>query len=822
MNNDVDQKKMVNATIIEVQNMTDYFAKFNATEQIHYYIFTGNVPTSIFDYDFEGKANSWFILIWMILTAFVICFTQNCGHLLQKRLVMANSCSGGSSTTLIKRSLLALCIITSTFAGIYFIINTRFDEYMTKEKAMYSVNKTLWNTVIGYNNEKQFDDLQWSLDYVYTHFYEDFKNEEKFRKGEFGDLLSDSDKTLDLFINNKLRLIEKGKSLKEKSFNMPLVNDNKRIKLDIYDSIGDPETKDFIFNSTVESYDRLSAKWYEIKKQVSQESFFSNPSSSKIPMSGTESKENKLPANPEMKETDDGQEFTPSTAMEDFNFKVTKFQEYYNDRKGFVVEAGYQIRNARMFVEKYYEDKSDLFESYDSLNWFCFLVCITCSGASVAIVAFRWTKLRIVLILLWVPVLLMSLCLTYKSISLMAFGGMIYTGCQDFTNFTQSFEFNSSKVEPFYLFKNRTEIEAKVNHSTNLDRFKERVMSCGKGGETLFNENLFTKMSDDKIDFASWWFDHRSEMVVPIEDFESQNIEKYLLDLQTYVNFSAFDSNNPDDEGYEESPLFAMDTLSSVTSYEFLRKDNNSIQYKKGNCSISKDQWVLSESHCYSPYKFQSNESLSTTDFATLDLNSPSCFSIFDWSQEQISSRYSNSSFSSCNNQTIGEVNITYADFMIKLHSQVQDFAISLNESIHRNVNFFKDLKNNSDVIKSHLIMLNKSIEVEDDFVEDISQGLFIFNQSNNCSFIKESFFNVSRDFCYAEQINTDTYFQSFSILAVISFFLGLILGGLGCGFYNNPIDVEDYRELEMETIENFTTGNGRISYVSMHSMMND
>lgn len=813
---------MVNATFLQIMNMTDYFAKFNATEQIHYYIFTGNVPTSIFDYDYDGTANSWYILIWLILTAFVICFTQNCGHLLQKQLVMANSCSGGSSTTLIKRSLLALCIITSSFAGIYFIINTRFDEYMTKEKAMYSVNKTLWNAVIGYNNEKSFDDLQWSLDYVYTHFYEDFKNEEKFRKGEFGDLLSDADKTLDLFINNKLKLVEKGKSFMERSFNMPLVNDNKKLKLDIYEKVGQPGTEGFIFNSTVESYDRLSKKWNDIKKEVNQESFFSNPSSSKISTIG-ESKENKVTNE---KTTDDGEDeqpdFKPSTEMEDFNFKVTKFQEYYNDRKGFVVEAGYQVRNVRKFVEKYYDDKNELFESYDSLNWFSFIICITCSTIAVAIVGFRLTKLRYLLILLWAPVLLVSLWLTYKSISLMAYGGMIYTGCQTFANFTDNFEFNSSRVEPFFLFINRTGVEAKVNHSRNLDMFKERVVSCGKGEETLFNEKLFTKMSDEKIDFASWWFDHRSEMFIPIDDFESKNIASYLSDLEKYANYSAYDSTKMQDEKYEETPVYALDTLSSVTSFDFLRKDNNSVQLKKGNCSVSKDQWVLAKAHCYKPYAFQSNSSLTPAKFGALDKNSPSCFSIFDWSTEQVTTRYTNASFEACNNQTIGEANLTYADFMIKLHSQVQDFAISLNESITRNLQYFNDLKNKTEIIKSHLTLLNQSIEVENDFVEDISQGLFIFNQTNNCSFIKESFFNVSRDFCYAEQINTDTYFQSFSILSVISFFLGLILGGLGCGFFNNPIDVDDYRELEMETIENFTTGNGRISYVSMHSMMND
>lgn len=67
-----------------------------------------------------------------------------------------------------------------------------------------------------------------------------------------------------------------------------------------------------------------------------------------------------------------------------------------------------------------------------------------------------------------------------------------------------------------------------------------------------------------------------------------------------------------------------------------------------------------------------------------------------------------------------------------------------------------------------------------------------------------------------------DQYYQSFSIIAVSSLVLSIILGILGCGFYNNPQDPLDYREMEMETVDNFGGMSGKISYVSMNSFGSD
>lgn len=825
MGNSEDQKKINNATLVEIKNMTDYFADFNATEQIEYYLYTRKVPSSIFDYSYKGRANYWYILAWLIITTFVICFTQNCGHLFQKRLVVANSCSGGSSTTLIKRSLLALTIITCAFVSIYFIINTRFDEYLTKNKAVYSVEKYLYNSVIEYKNEDS-GDLEWSLDYIYDEFYQVFKDEEKFRTGELGDLLNDRDSTLQMMLNDKVKFEEKVKILAEKKFNLPLVNDNKILELPIYSIIGQLGTKEFLFNKTLESYDKLSKIWNDLKTEVSQESFFvsihSNKKDSSLEDSTTPATEKNKGNNPDDVNQPEPTYPSTTTPTSQFDFGVTYFQEYYNERKAFVVELGYQIRNFKELIKDYFKDKNEIFDGLDKLNWISFFVCIICSALAVVIVSFRIEELKIALIGAWVPVLIMSLMLTYSAIKLTAFGGLIYTGCQKYADFVENFEFNSSKTEPFFELIPREGIEIRLNNSHDLGIFKKMFKACGSGEEKNFNNELFSKMHSDKLKFASWWYDHKSILNIPSNEFEIGILEDYLKNLTQYENFGNLAQINKTEIKYENSPLFSLDYLSSLTSYKFARNNKSSYQNNTGNCKISQDQWVLIPSHCRKPYKFVSNSSYSPKKFSEISGTDTPCFSIFEWTAEQVESRYDNTTFLDCKNQTSGEANITYADFINKFHSQVKAFAIDLNTSISESIAFFEETLNNSKNIKSHLDKLNKSLSLENEYVHEISQGLFIFNQTNQCSFIKKSLFNISRDFCYAEQINIDSYFQSFSILSVISFFLALILAGLGCGFYDNPVDVEDYRELEMETIENFATGNGRISYVSMHSMMND
>ena len=753
----------------------------------------------------EGAQSSlmiWVGLMVIIIITSVLCFTQNVGHLVSEKLIVFRMMKKSPGTTLLKRALLALTVVICIFSSIYFIINIIFDEHQREEQAKKMADQELYNGVFEFRDSDNFGDLRWSNDFLMEESGNEFEEEEKLRHTVLGDLLMDRVNMTETLIQLNTTLIEKSKSLKEKFFNLPTTSGNIQIKLPVYEKIGSEEDSNLLFQNTLDQLSSLATKWDGFKGKQSNgkiEFFFSKK---------TYSEDSASNINPSL--LDGWLQVQP---------QMTKFQDYMHSRKSFVLEYGYQLKNMKSLMEKYYEDKRKLFDTFDRVNGFCFIFCLSCPIFVVLIIALRQDNLRFLLVFLWIPVMYCSYNLTKQSGYLVSYGGILNTGCANLQNFSQTFKLPLEKADRLPSYIPRTPLEEKVDDADSYEEFASNIEKCGLGESKIFADKKFNQMAEDKKAYFEWWFDNQADLNLEEDSFNDNTVNAYIADLNNSLGFKGnFSTTSTDQNSTEVEFMSIFLSLSSATDFSFDRETHNSTQREKGNCSVSQDQWVPEQQFCPQGYTYRSPTKFKK--FSKISKSQKNCFSIFDWSDDDLKERYSNPVFSSsCTNQTLNDNEADYGQFVIDFHTRVKEFSENIQNSLNSSLEYFNGVQQRLQSLPQTVKQLNETLEKEAEYVEKLSQKLFLYNQTNDCSFIKRAAINFTDYFCYPEMKNVDNFFQSFSILAIISYILGLILAILGCVFYDNPEDVDDYREMEMETVENFGNNQGKISYVSMNSM---
>ena len=83
-----------------------------------------------------------------------------------------------------------------------------------------------------------------------------------------------------------------------------------------------------------------------------------------------------------------------------------------------------------------------------------------------------------------------------------------------------------------------------------------------------------------------------------------------------------------------------------------------------------------------------------------------------------------------------------------------------------------------------------------------MTEQLFVFNQTNSCTFVKEFSEGFYDQFCENEMNFFDGFEQHVAFIAILALLLGLILATYGCGFYDLPEDGfnqnMEYKEMEL------------------------
>lgn len=810
------------ANIEPVDDLTiEYFADYYNEEEFQSYFRKRKIPNSIFGQGDDSPSSMWVSLIIIMFILFIVCFSQNCGHLINEKMVLSRACcAGGPTTTLMKKSLIALAIVTCFFSGIYFLINITHDYESGKTSTLKSVEKALTDSVIQTVDDGE---LTWTNDIFFSPNYDGFKEEEQFKNKFLTELILDKRGINGELVRLNSSLIEKSNSMFERVFNMPLVIGNKAIRLPLYEQINEIDDENFMFKDALAKYLAIAAKYSEISKSTSPNGglrdFFS------------------LPA--EIEEAPEDSQGNPVPVPEPPKEQKSLFNDYYNGRKNFVIEYGYQGRNVEKILRNYYDDKVNQFEGFDNLNKITFFTCLVCTAITVLIVALRLDNVKNCLVIQWFPVLLVSLILAYNCAKLIGFGGILYTGCSKLEKLSQNFNISStngthteikSKEIDYSLtpkWTPRSTIEMQVLSPPLIDNFKEHFRKCGLQIEENFNQPLLNEMIDHKVNYYSFFEQNQNKFDFDKHLADETSLGAFYDQVVGYHNFSDpyFDKTTyADKDQYDNSIFPTFDILTSLTSYEM----KNSIQKDKGECSRVRDQWVLQEKDCHADYPFVENTGeVSEATFVAENVRHRACFKLVDWSVANLTARYSGA-FHGCKKIKNGtdsdgnEITAHFEEFTIKYFTDAQVFINMVLNSLNHTETYFLDLLDKYRVVNKTTYELSTALDREAKYIEQLSESLLIFNQSNSCDFVPKHVVELYNNFCIQEMKSADQYYQSFSIIAITSLTLSIILGILGCGFYNNPVDPLDYREMEMETVDNFGGMSGKISYVSMNSFGSD
>jgi hypothetical protein len=146
---DVEQPTPI-ANIVPVKKYSkEYFANFIDEDDFMEYVTKRKVPISIFSQGENSPNTIWISLIVIMIILFLLCFIQNCGYLINDKMVLGKMiCTGGPTTTLLKKSLIGLALVTCFFSGIYFLINISHKYEEGKAKTLKDMEKAMTDGVI--------------------------------------------------------------------------------------------------------------------------------------------------------------------------------------------------------------------------------------------------------------------------------------------------------------------------------------------------------------------------------------------------------------------------------------------------------------------------------------------------------------------------------------------------------------------------------------------------------------------------------------------------------------------------------------------------
>jgi len=756
-------------SIVENITLDNFFANTTTKELLHEYIRDGVEPALADDHGkFSRIMFWWWSLITVICILAAFCAFENIGILTCKSLVSYGTFKGGIKTTIIKWSLLLIGAVTAALLIIYLLIVIFHNPNDKAEEVLCELDIIREESVVQHKAEN--GDILWD-NTKFGSIGSDFLiNETEHRVLKLKPLFDEYLKFAKDISALAVSLPEKSISLYEKIFVFPLNNANSSLKLPPYQALNASNGTNipFLFNSTLDNLQRVHTEYDKLF------SIFSTFDSSQIFS---------------LLQNQDGQEL---------------FNHYLDDRIEFAIELGYYSGNFIKFIEQYYSDKFDLSDSYFLLYVLSLILTITAVGFGGASTYINNRICKYTMLALWAPFALLGIWFIFGIMRIVKDSAAVYTGCNELIETTNNFTFETPAFSKFKVYVERNPIEQISSTMMPASVFSERLESCGSPGGHIYNSEELNKILANKRLLIENWYKYMNPFEF-VPDFIEDKPQYFINLLRPfYRNESTFFFQRSElgNAALQDS----LDFISNLTTYEA-----NTLQSSEGECHKTRDIWVWNKEGCHQGYKYQENNGVFNISIDSID--GRNCFGITEWDIDSVRNRY-RSALKDCRILD-PETNTTFASKTEDALSQAITSANMLSSSITSTYIYFINMTTSIQNWQFTQVEFEKSVKMESNYVDRLSQLLFIYSTGNDCLFLKEMPRRFEEVFCASELVYFDQLQQVFLLFALGSTVMMIVLGILGFGYYENPSDFFDqnmeYREME---IESCTYDNK-----SMHSM---
>ena len=426
------------------------------------------------------------------------------------------------------------------------------------------------------------------------------------------------------------------------------------------------------------------------------------------------------------------------------------FDKYFRDRRDFSVEFGYLTRNFIQMIYQYYDDKGEYFNYNQLMMQIACAVIVFCTLLSSAILYFRIDWISHLMLYLWLPVALVSFYYLYYIFSLVRLGETIYTGCLGVGSLLvdKNFKLDASQILQVRNISTKSAIEERAFSSYPIDNFASSFSKCGSGEDTSLGSAELKKDMDRREYVASSWLQAVSSYSYKTPE-EEKILFEYMYDLYPYYTNSSkvFDDISITERNLSVSETFYL--LNNATNVAPPIPGGESAQ-KIGGCKAMNDYWAWDPNKCDSDYMYHNKAHLNST----IDqIGEKNCLVIFQWNTTEIQERYTESIFSGCSytNSTPDDPYSTYAQFAVGTFNQTSIFSESLRSSIASSFDYFSKADKMMTVLSNVRTLLNENIQKETDLVYQMVEQIAIYNQTNNCGFLKGKVKEFSDNFCTGE-----------------------------------------------------------------------
>ena len=353
------------------------------------------------------------------------------------------------------------------------------------------------------------------------------------------------------------------------------------------------------------------------------------------------------------------------------------------------------------------------------------------------------------------------------------------------------------------------------------------IKGCKAGQK--FDETSYLDLIKSKKQVISSWEGFNSSLYFDFEYPSTEAISGVVQNIKAYLNRSSdyflideiYDGNGDNftnKEGkteaknstkiYRNSVIYSMACLTTVTSFEKGPAPHSpSFQYSVGGCKAVADQWVMTTQNCrYESKILRKGVNITRDEFekpSEDDLKSVLfCFLIDDWTTEEVRVRYSAVNFTNCDDQPIeGNKNVTYQEYATQLFEKVKNFTVEVNKSLTENLDFFTEYVKKIEKLNHNIQATNQSVKEVQLGIAELNKSLPLIEEGNDCGFVKKTIERLTDNMRTEEKQFWDNHYQNMSLLAIVALLYGSLLGILGCGFYDNPVDPRSYSVFEMQSM---------------------
>lgn len=776
-------------SVVDTKLVKDFYANFTPSKNPENFVLKRKSFKESFQLVFQSKnsgGNLWMVVIIFGLVLFACCFVQNLGHVFYPRLVLASVFfKPRGMIYLVKDSLIALSLIVCCFICIILVVNGVRDE--SKEDirdVKCESDKSIYSIIVG-DNYTSLNSSVWDSESIFNSGFDTIIGEFDDRVDNLGGFLNERANLSNSLFELNTSLVQKCQNLFEKKFSFPLYNGNENLGLPIFEEIGDPDnTQKFIFSGLVDT----------LSSNIKQLGDISN---TLIHTGGFEyfSRKNR----------------TKSKVEDYFDTRINFTQEFIS--KAIWLRNGHKV---------YSENKAHYIKIIEKVNIAFGILTILSTLASLVVLGLRLKRLRLVLVLVWIPSFFIFFLMCMLNIWLIANGGALNGTCKQIEGYL-GVKMISSENEISHPGKQEANTDSgrTVHESDNLgdnnSTFQSSVVEC-LGSKSIFHQKDLEEIMATQNGFVEWWNEHKNIFEILELDF---NIEKIEIFREKIQKFSKFDDEYfHKKSGDKESNL--MDVYSRLTSLTHYANPDPSYQKSKGQCEISKDQWTVDGKFCADIRNLRRKGSNFTAEkFQNLGkTGNENCFILQDWDLGDIKERYNDKEFAQCAKQVQAEEEIPYSLFLVNYFGKSINSTQEYSKYLSTILDYFEETVFKVSKLEEKFRLFNDTFTDHKEMVDSLNHSLPIFHNSNNCSVAKRSVEYLIQGVCAKELNFWDKFYQDNTIATFAVLLHGLVLSFLGCCFYNLPDNVSNYTEIEMISyLEKDTVqANQGLSYVKFES----